>query len=369
MKEDEIITRLVDFHDRIEAPDTPPELDALRGQRLVRRRRTGSVLAAAAAVALAVGIVQVTLSDGQRSQEPAPPLPSPTVSSPTEFSPSEWLTEPVLAPSSLSALREYGFHVAPLPGFVPKFEWELTADGQATWVRWVKHDHTAYVQVFYQRRYPRALPDSAVSVDVHGARGYYVEADVMGQPRGHASLLWEYAPDSWAAVDVDGGLNGQTLPAEPETRAALLAIAEAVGQGGPEVRLPFRLDALPASFPAANTAWTMSVGHHGGARWGATLELGDRSAAPTVAVISGQSYPCRVDIDVAERPEKFSYGGFQGCLVREATQADPSLGCSSGWAPRSARSTRTSVTTPSPDTAWRISSGYSPTSPWRPTTR
>jgi hypothetical protein len=76
MSEDDIITRLVEFHNHIQAPATPPRLDALRGERLVRRRRTVSVLAAAAVVVLTVGIAQVSLSEGQRTQEPAP-QPSP----------------------------------------------------------------------------------------------------------------------------------------------------------------------------------------------------------------------------------------------------------------------------------------------------
>ena len=72
MNEDEIITRLVDFHEHIETTATAPELDAQRGQRLVRRRQTVSGLAAAAAVIVTVGIVQVALSDNEHSEQPAP---------------------------------------------------------------------------------------------------------------------------------------------------------------------------------------------------------------------------------------------------------------------------------------------------------
>jgi hypothetical protein len=99
MIEDDIITRLVEFHDHIQAPATPSRLDAFRGERLVRRRRTVSVAAVAAVVVLTVGIVQASLSDGQRVQVRPPRAPSPT---PTE-SPStggEWTLERIRAEGS-----------------------------------------------------------------------------------------------------------------------------------------------------------------------------------------------------------------------------------------------------------------------------
>ena len=76
-----IITRLVDSTTTSRRPRRHRSQDALRGQRLVRRRRTVSGLAAAAAVVLVVGIVQVALSNGERSEQPAPePTPSQTES-------------------------------------------------------------------------------------------------------------------------------------------------------------------------------------------------------------------------------------------------------------------------------------------------
>ena len=44
MRVTHIITRLVELHDHIQAPATAPAQDALRGKRLVRRRRTLSAL-------------------------------------------------------------------------------------------------------------------------------------------------------------------------------------------------------------------------------------------------------------------------------------------------------------------------------------
>ena len=77
MIDDDVISRLVELHDHIRVPATPPREDALRGERLVRRRRAASALAAGAAVVLTVGVAQVVLSGGRGSQEPAP-QPSPT---------------------------------------------------------------------------------------------------------------------------------------------------------------------------------------------------------------------------------------------------------------------------------------------------
>ena len=52
MIDDDVITRLVDLHDHIKAPAVPPDADASRGKRILRRRRTLAVGAAAAAVVL-----------------------------------------------------------------------------------------------------------------------------------------------------------------------------------------------------------------------------------------------------------------------------------------------------------------------------
>lgn len=82
MRDQDVITRLVELHDHIQPPVTPAGEDALRGERLVRRRRTVSVAAVAAALVMAVGVVQASLSDGQRELQPAPApsLPSPSES-------------------------------------------------------------------------------------------------------------------------------------------------------------------------------------------------------------------------------------------------------------------------------------------------
>jgi hypothetical protein len=89
MKDQDVITRLVELHDCIQAPSTPAGEDAIRGKRLVRRRRASSVLAAVAAVVVAVGIVAVGIvqPDGQRGLQPAPAPSLPAPSDSAEASP------------------------------------------------------------------------------------------------------------------------------------------------------------------------------------------------------------------------------------------------------------------------------------------
>ena len=82
MRDQDVITRLVELHDGIQAPFTPAGEDAVRGKRLVRRRRASTVLAAAAAAVAAVAAVGIVQSDGPEDLQPAPapslPVPSDT---------------------------------------------------------------------------------------------------------------------------------------------------------------------------------------------------------------------------------------------------------------------------------------------------
>jgi hypothetical protein len=84
MRDQDVITLLVELHDHIEAPVTAGGEDARRGRRLVRRRQTVSVAAVAAAAVLAVGLVQASLPDGQRELQPAPAPSLPASSDPPE---------------------------------------------------------------------------------------------------------------------------------------------------------------------------------------------------------------------------------------------------------------------------------------------
>lgn len=84
MRDQDVITRLVELHDHIHAPAIPADEDTLRGERLVRRRRAVSVAAVAAAVVLTVGFVQTSLSDDSSELQPTPAPSSPAPSSPVE---------------------------------------------------------------------------------------------------------------------------------------------------------------------------------------------------------------------------------------------------------------------------------------------
>jgi hypothetical protein len=84
MKDQDVITRLVELHDHIHVPATPAGEDTLRGERLVRRRRTVSFAAVAAAVVLTVGFVQASLSDDASELQPTPAPSSPAPSDPVE---------------------------------------------------------------------------------------------------------------------------------------------------------------------------------------------------------------------------------------------------------------------------------------------
>jgi hypothetical protein len=80
MIDDDVITRLVDLHDHIKAPDTPPAADVFRGERMLRRRRKVVFGAAAAAVVALLGVTAVT-TGGQRAGDrfdPVQPAPTPT---------------------------------------------------------------------------------------------------------------------------------------------------------------------------------------------------------------------------------------------------------------------------------------------------
>lgn len=76
MKDQDVITLLGELHDHIEAPHVRGDVDVLRGQRLVRRRRALSI-AAAAAVLVIIGGAWALLP-GQRADVAPAPAPGPT---------------------------------------------------------------------------------------------------------------------------------------------------------------------------------------------------------------------------------------------------------------------------------------------------
>ena len=87
MIDDDIITRLVELHDHVKAPDVPLEADVFRGKRLLRRRRTMVAGAAAAATVAVLGIVTATngLPRAGDRLDPARHGPTPTMSSAAQW--------------------------------------------------------------------------------------------------------------------------------------------------------------------------------------------------------------------------------------------------------------------------------------------
>lgn len=93
MIDDDVITRLVELHNHIQAPAAPPEADASRGKRLLRRRRTVRVGAGAAAVVAVLAIVAVTTGGPQADNDIDPVRPGLTrgaTPTPTE---SPWMDD------------------------------------------------------------------------------------------------------------------------------------------------------------------------------------------------------------------------------------------------------------------------------------
>lgn len=89
MRDQDVITRLVELHDHIQTPATPAGEDARRGERLLRRRRTVSVAAGAVAAVLAVGIAQASLPADRGDLQPAGVPSHPAPSEAVEASPDD----------------------------------------------------------------------------------------------------------------------------------------------------------------------------------------------------------------------------------------------------------------------------------------
>lgn len=84
MRDQDVITRLVELHDHIQAPATPAGEDARRGERMVRRRRTVAAVVVVSAVVLTVGLGQASLVGDSSELQPAPAPSSPARSGPVE---------------------------------------------------------------------------------------------------------------------------------------------------------------------------------------------------------------------------------------------------------------------------------------------
>ena len=251
------------------------------------RRWLPPLAAAAAVLALVVGIDAVVTSLRDDGSRPASKNPG--------------LTTPLIAPQSLLDVRKLGFHVAPVHGIEVSDSWGIDSDGQSTNAvvggRWVG------VKVFYQGRSPRPFTGRSKDVTVNGLPGTYTEA--VASDGYEAVLSWQYAPDSWAEVGV--GADGKP---PPDLWQKYLTIAEAVRPGGKTLLLPVRFGAVPASVPSIAEPHDLSVSWNEG-DWTMRLSVDDVSISATSAVDPGE---CLGDYGEPQTAE-FTYRGHRGCVV------------------------------------------------------
>src|SRR4051812_37272090 len=97
------------------------------------RRWLSPVLTAAAVIAVVLAVVAVVSSSRAPRVTPATPHPG--------------LTKPLIAPKSLTDVREPSFHVEPGQGFAPDPSWELAPDFQGIAVGWA--DQEIVIRLYY----------------------------------------------------------------------------------------------------------------------------------------------------------------------------------------------------------------------------
>jgi len=295
--ERELRAALADAHaDALEPPGLADRLVAAATSGPSTPRRSGlrpsrrwlpPLAAAAAVLALVVGIDAVVTSLRDDGSRPASKNPG--------------LTTPLSAPQSLLDVRKFGFHVAEENGILVNDVWGI--DDQGEWTDVVVGGDWAIVKVLYQGRSPRPLTGTSEDVTVNGLAGTYSE-DV--RPDGFtARLLWQYAPDSWAEV----GISGDGAPS-PDLRQHYLTVAEAVRPGGKALLLPVRFGAVPAALPSIAKPHELSVSCCEG-DWSMRLSVDGVSISATSAVDRGE---CRGDNGEPQTAE-FTYRGHKGCVV------------------------------------------------------
>lgn len=307
--ERELRAALADAH--AEAPEPPGLADRLvaaaasgrstpQRSGVRRSRRWLPPLAAAAAVlALVVGTEAAVTSLRDEGARPAAKNPG--------------LTTPLIAPTSLLDVREFAFHLAPAPGVEMIDNWWLGRDRQATTVR-LDGGVNLWVYVYYEGAAPTTLPDPE-AVSVNGLAGRYSEQMHPGDGKvpdfWEASVIWEYAPNSWAEV------SGQGDAAAPaDLRGKILTVAEAVRPGGKAARLPFRVGDWPASLPSLATTSGVSLRP---LDEGVGVSFGDFS----LSVKTGQVDTYCVDNngDNPAGTREFTYRGHRGCIPIESSGA------------------------------------------------
>lgn len=303
----DVLRRLVDYHDHIAPPTVPLAEDLHRGRRRVRRNRgmvAGGLALGLASVAAAVSLV----TGGDPVGNPQPLGPGPTSTwTPTPGNPG--LDAPMTAPGSVLELRQLGFRAEKILTLGAT----LKPDRQELEV--AVENSTFAVEVFYQGKGPGVLPVDRPQqqVSINGVPGTYVE-----RFDGNSYLtyvIWEYAPDSWAAVR-----RGDPTDM-PARKAQVLAIAESIRPGGERLVVPFRLGAASADLLGAEPLAEVGI-PRSRSFWRATFTNG-------LAVVGGMPTSDGTACDAPPESsgrffETFTYRGFSGCLqasVNEPSQA------------------------------------------------
>jgi hypothetical protein len=291
--ERDVLSQLVDYHDHIAAPEVPLADDLQRGRRRVRRNR--GMLAGGVAVAAVSVIVTVTHFMGQRSADLPQPAHQPG------------LVTPLVAPSSLLDIDEFGFHLESSPEVVATGNFAIAPDRQSIDVKAFGEDGATdlFVDVYYQDQSPEA-PSTGTSepVTVNGVMGTYSEESRPDSWEAH--LSWEYAPRSWAAVSG----RGADVAAPSDLRRKMVAAAEALRSGGKTVLIPVRVGAVPASLPSVAAAHDVSVQYFDGT-WSWWLSLNDEIH---LWATSDAGADCQGS-DGSPYEQDFTYRGRSGCLV------------------------------------------------------
>jgi hypothetical protein len=290
--EQDVLSRLVDYHGHISAPHVPLADDLHRGRRRVRRNR--GLLAGGVALGLASVIAAVTQFTGQRSADLQQPADQPGLST------------PLVAPKSLLDIRAFGFHVEAAPDVVSTDRWAIDPDRQTTSVKvfGVAGGTDLDVDVYYEGRRPELRTgDTSEAVSVNGVAGTYVQ-DIRANEWA-AQLVWEYAANSWALVSG----RGDVAPPS-DLRSKMLTAAEAVRPGGEAVLIPVRVGTMPASLPSVATAHDVNVQFFDG-DWSWWLSFNDDIH---LWATSQTGMDCQGS-DGSPYTENFTYRGLSGCLV------------------------------------------------------
>jgi hypothetical protein len=290
--EQDVLSRLVEYHGHISAPHVPLADDLRRGRGRVRRNR--GLLAAGAALGVVSMIVAVSLSDGGRSADLQQPADQPGLST------------PLVAPKSLLDIREFGFHVESAPDLRVTDDWAIDPDRQTTSVNvfGVAGGTDMDVDVYYEGRRPELRTgDTSKAVTVNGVAGTYVE-DIRANEWA-AQLVWEYAANSWALVSA----RGDVAPPS-DLRSKMLTAAEAVRPGGEAVLIPVHVGTLPASLPSVATAHDVNVQFFDG-DWSWWLSFNDEIH---LWATSETGMDCQGS-DGSPYTENLTYRGHSGCLV------------------------------------------------------